>query len=544
VYTIRLVSRFWKARRSFDTDLLYSVALTPADAIPTPTLITAVSVVTDEASPESTPKPTIAPVTSASQAQTHVKTPSLKSDPTPSADTRTDTGVFSASRVEDETGQPGSTQSRPMRESDRPGVEKPGPDVRPSASFTNADPPATMDASSALLAAQSSVEVTIPNLVDGHSPPALTGSRPPANSHVPTLLEPDPVIIFIAGDGLATVYVADSSMVVAQGGLPAGAPRGSGITIGTDVFVDPSGGDNIDNTVTHAVLATSNRFPGNQFSADARTITASKQGSVVVFADGTRTLTANAGGAITIGSQVIKVDADASGIMVGSATIGLPSKANDNALTADAVWKSDVSRFAAIVQDMSTVVRNSDATVTTRADLTAAIASAVLNVLSEDNAVLDGGSSVASKPADDAGLDHITRTLQDGHTLRASTVGDLVILEQGSSKITLAVGEQGTVGSEIVSIAQDGVILVNGSETVSMPLRASSMVRSRSELDVSESTGTPYTIAKATCSMRETARCASSLETDSVSGSGNGKLTMALDAAVLVVCVLILASLL
>jgi hypothetical protein len=544
VYTIHLVSRFWQARCSVDTDSCYLVALTPADAIPTPTLMIAVSVVTNQASPESTPKPTIAPVTSASQAQTSTKTTSLKTGSRPSADMGADTGMYSASRVEDETAQHGSTGSRPMRESDQPGMERPGPDVKLSASFTDSDPPVTIDALSALLAAQSFVEATEPHPADGHSQSTLARSGPPAESHVPTTSEPDPVIIFIADDGLATTYVADSSRIIAQDGLPAGTRRGSEITVGTDVFVDPSGGINVGNTVTHAVLATANRSPGNPFYADAQLITASKQGSVVVFAGGAQTLTAHAGGAITIGSQVIRVNNDASGIMIGSATIGLPSKANDKTLTAGAVWKADGSRFAAIMQDMSTVVRNSDTTSTTRADVTATIASGVLNVLSDGNAIVSDENGVASKPAGDGGPDHITTLLQDGHTLRASTVGDLVILQQGSSKITLAVGQQGTVGGEVVSIAQDSVILVNGSEIVSMPLRTSSTVRSPSEHNAPDPKGTPYTIAKATCSTGETAGCASSLETDSVSGSSSGAFTITLDAAVLVTCVLILTSLL
>jgi hypothetical protein len=424
-----------------------------------------------------------------------------------------------------------------MRESDQPGMERPGPDAKPSASFTDSDPPVTTDALSVLLAAQSSVEATDPHLLDGLSPPTLARSGPPAESHVPTISEPDPVIIFIADDGLATTYVVDSSRVITQDGLPAGARRGSEITVGTDVFVDPSGGKIVDNTVANAALATTNRSPGNLFPADTRLITASKQGSVVVFANGAQTLTAHAGGAITIGSQVIRVNNDASGIMIESATIGLPSKANDNTLTAGAVWKAEGSRFAAIMQDMSTVVRNSDTAVI-------AIASGVLNVLSEGNAIVGGESSVAFKPAGDTSPDHITTLLQDGHTLKASTVGDLIILQQGSSKITLAVGQQGTVGGEVVSIAQDGIILVNGSEIVSMPLRASSTVRSPSKHDASDPKGTPYTIAKATCSTEGTAGCDPSLETDYVSGSGSDSLTTALDVVVIVACVLILISLL
>jgi hypothetical protein len=199
-----------------------------------------------------------------------------------------------------------------------------------------------MNALSVLSEAQSSAEAADP-VGPTVSNPTYDGTPTSASASATSASES--FTIALADGGSATVHATGSSLVVAQNGLSAAAAPGGEVTIGTHVFSAASKGNAVivDGTATHLVPSPADSPAALIFTADGRVLSANRQGDNVLIFDGTQTITAQGGEAFTVGSQTItaqggeaftvgsqtiSINSGASGLSVGSTTLGIPIKAD------------------------------------------------------------------------------------------------------------------------------------------------------------------------------------------------------------------------
>lgn len=484
---------------------LSAVALTPAGSIAKPTDSSAAAdpeVTSSKAAPASSPKPTVAPITSSPQNQPSSKTSLPEQDPasvgklSPSSPSQASDFVEQADSVENETLQEGDQlddeHHSPKPESGEAVTSTKGdtlpshttkpaePDTGSPGASANDEPATGKNALSVLLEAQSSAKVAEPS---HHVDPAQSGhDDAPSNDHDLATQTLDPFTIALADGGSATVRIAESSLIVAHNGLSAGAMHGSEVTIGTHIFSAAPQGDAVvvDNVATHAVPSPADSPPALTFSADGRTFSANNQDGDVLIFDGSRTLTAHAGEAITIGSQTISLNAGASELVLGTTTLTIPTEAAQSTAFAPAMWMADGSTFTASKQDDSIVIHGPDVTTTLEPGATATIAGEILSVPFSDDLLVHNGNTFTFESSDVAATVDgtvVTTLLPNGQEITASAVdGDSIIVQQGSRRFTLTAGEQTIVNGETISVAQSGGALVIGSETISLLVPASTTV--------------------------------------------------------------------
>jgi hypothetical protein len=398
-----------------------TVALTPDDSIATPTFSSANLQVTTKAVPASSPKPTLAPVTSPSKHQVSSKTdspnqsPGSADKPSPSqashsaeqpesagnaqsqADGRLDSGRLSSALDSDRSLMPTKETLIPSSQATRPAEPNAG-------SSANEGSLTGMNALSVLSEAQSSAEAADRVTLTPSNP---THDGVPTRNLVSATSAPQSFTIALADGGSATVRVAESSLVIAQNGLSAVAAPGREVTIGAHVFSAAAQGTAIivDNIATHTVPSPSDSTAALVFTADGRVLSAKHQGDKLLIFDGTHLLTAEAGEAFMVGSQTISINSGASELVVGTTTRGIPIKADAASIA--------LTTFMANGQEL--------------------VASAAAN-------------------------------------------GESIVVQQGSSNtITLTAGEQAVIGGETMSVAQNGgaLVLIDAGETVSLAVPAS-----------------------------------------------------------------------
>ena len=476
-----------------------AVALTPVGSIAKPTDSSGAAdpeITSSKAVPASSPKPTIAPITSSSQDRPPAKTKtdlpkkisdsiekpstSLASDVTEQSDHVENKAAHGDDQLDNGNHPPSHFPVTPTENVTPPSSPANGPTepdaVRPGASASDGLPTGK-NALSVLLEAQSSAKAA--------DPAQSAQDDVPSNDKDLATETLDPVTTVLADGSSATILAAESSLIVAHNGLSVGAMRGNEVTIGTHAFSAVSNNDAvvIDKVATHAAPASANSPPALAISADGRMLSASHQGSDVLIFDEHQTLTVHAGEAITIGSQTISVNSGASGFVLGTATLAIPTKAKQNTAFATAVWTADGSAFTAFKQDNSIVVHGPDVTTALEPGATATIAGDILSVPSSGGLLMHDGATAAFKPSDTAASDVIALTtlLPNGQELLASTLnGDSIVIQHGSSRLTLAAGEQTIVNGETVSVAQSDRVLVVGSETISLMVPSSTTVGSSS----------------------------------------------------------------
>lgn len=285
---------------------------------------------------------------------------------------------------------------------------------------------ATTNALSILAAAQSSAEAAIGSHIDtghilsSHLDPATESPKSLTTGH-------EPMTIALADGGSATVVFAGDSVVVAQNGLSASAASGNGVTIGTHIFSAASDGKAIivDSSATHAVPRPGHRLPATRLTVDGRVITASYLGSDVVIVDGSRTLTVYAGDPVTLGPQVISVNAGAAELVVGTSTIAFSNTVSDNpaSATATAAWKADESTFMTIMQGDAIVIHGSDITITLQPGAAGTVGKEAFSIPASGGMLLHDGTTVGFEEPNTADQGGVTRLLQDGQALTVSVVG-------------------------------------------------------------------------------------------------------------------------
>jgi membrane-bound inhibitor of C-type lysozyme len=352
-----------------------------------------------------------------------------------------------------------------------------------SGAITNALSILVAAAQSSAEAATGSSYFDTGHIQSSHADPAIDDdSEPLASGH-------EPMTIALADGSSATVLFSDDSVVVAQNGLSASAAAGSEVTIGTHVFGAAIASDSeaiiVDSSATtHAVPRPEDELPAMRVTVDGRVITASRRGSDVVIVDGSRTLSAQAGNnPITLGPQVISVNAGASELVVGTSTIAIPHKVDDNTAAATAAWKADGSAFTAIMQGDAIVVYGSDTTITLQPGATATVGSEVLSIPASGGMLLYDGITVGFHKANPASRGDVTKLLPDGQTLTAFAVGEdsvVFMIHQSASSssiITPAAGAQGEAHGATLGIANKSgemAVVADGSETPSLPQPARS----------------------------------------------------------------------
>jgi hypothetical protein len=318
------------------------IALTPAGAIVKPTLPGKVPDTTLEAVPASTAKPTLATVTPAVESDktstlastgkiqgSRPNSPHVNESPTaPNADD--EQAGNHDSTAEDQI----TTSRRPSRSIDaivqglptevlggaeiQP-IEHTAPVVPDSRSSRPNDRSNThdidvaskpqTDALSVLLEARSSIDAAThrqshneqtqpPTPPATQIEPARTFETPSDGIEISASVSP--MVVTVAGSYPVTIYEGDSSVVLQQGGSLLTMAPGSEASLGSHAFSAASGGGAIviDHSVTQPMPSSNIQPPPlATFVAGGNTITAYGQGSVVVLADGTQTLTAQLGGA-------------------------------------------------------------------------------------------------------------------------------------------------------------------------------------------------------------------------------------------------------
>jgi hypothetical protein len=335
-FTILQVSIIWLAKRCGTTDQFSTVALTPVDSIAKPTISSVNLEVTTKAVPVSSPKPTLAPVTFPSQVQVSSETNSPKQIPGPAEEP-------SSSQARKSTKQPvsaGNEQSqndgrledgRPSPKPDNPLTSGTDATKLPSQATKPADDspgsPGGQNALSVLSEAQSSAEAADPVTPTPSNP---THDGPSTSDPVSATSGSELFTISLADGGSATIRMAESSLVISQYGLSAVAAPGREVTIGTHVFSAASQDDAVivDSIATYAVPSSADSSAALIFTADGRVVSANHQDDQVFILDGTKTLTAEAGESLTVGSQTISVNDGAFELVVGTTTLVIPIKAD------------------------------------------------------------------------------------------------------------------------------------------------------------------------------------------------------------------------
>lgn len=498
------------------------IALTPADSIAKPTVPGGIPDPSSDAVPASSPKPTLAPVTTTAPSNKPPATSSPADQPAPKPSPSDN--ADGTSQVISENDPPAASATQPARESaqqSRPSEDHPSSDSavtsagnNPSAAqssgadpppnsptnpkpaesgnetpepFTGNDPASSTNALSVLSEAQSSPDGSALPATKPTSNPSPSPDGPnddeasdpdsPTDSPDKPQGAKSPTVASLAGGGSATIYQAESSIVVAQDGLSAGAAQGSDVTIGTHVFSAASEGNVVvvDSFATHSVPPPVNQRPSDAtISADGRVVSAVREGSAVIVADATHAFTAQAGETITIGSETVKINTDGSGLEVGSSSIAIPNKLDAEPHEPVAVWSSGSSTFTAIAQASSVVLLGPDTTATLAAGAAATFAGEVFSVPTSGSVVFHGDKTATFGAPDVSGAITIEH---EGHELIASATDGSIVIQQGSSTVTLAPEQQTMVDGITLSAARSGeAVVVNGNETVSLQTTGNSTV--------------------------------------------------------------------
>lgn len=288
--------------------------------------------------------------------------------------------------------------------------------------------------------------------------------------------------------------------------------------------------------------------PATRVTVDDRVITASYRGSDVVIVDGSRMLTAYAGNPVTLGSQVVSVNAGAPELVVGTSTIAFPNDISDDpaSAAATAAQKADESAFTAIMQGDAIVIHGADTTMTLQPGATATIGKEVLSIPSSGGMLVHDGTTVELEEPNTAGQSDATKSPQDGQALTVSAVGDSIVVHQSASGITLAAGAQGTVNGETVSITKSsGIAVVNESETLSLSQPASSTTTMVSDEPGAAESSTKSTVGTGDAPFTDhTIATASAFETGVESGSSSSRHVVSLDSLVFLVCSIVYIELL
>jgi hypothetical protein len=192
----------------------------------------------------------------------------------------------------------------------------------------------------------------------------------------------------------------------ASGGMRLSAPPSSEVAPGSHALGAAS--DSGVNIIDHSVPASlDDRSPAlATFVAGDDAITAYRQGSAVVLADGTQIFTAQPGSAVTIGSHTINIADDGHALIISTSTVEIPSHID-------------------LEGDISAAVHTPDGPVSTAIETTA---------------------------------------LQYGQQLSASAAENGIIVQQGTSLVTLAAGQQTDFNGHTLSAVQSGsALIVDGS---------------------------------------------------------------------------------
>jgi hypothetical protein len=530
------------------------IALTPAVAIANPTMPGGVSVTTSEAVPASTPRPTLATATptvesnnahaptstsevqdprpdssrvdGAFSTQAASKPPKADSeqtdvhDPSPGAQVTTQTEhsrsidptVNTVLTQSSEGAEKGSTVLYDPPESD---LGDPG-DRSKSHGMDAASKPQT-DALSVLLAAQSSIDAAtrpqdhaeITQLLDPpatRTDPIVTFDPSSDDTRLPAV--PDPIAISMADGGSVSIHRAGSSIVVQHSASSVTVAPGSEVSLGTHIFGAASDGKAIiiDHSVTRAMPAPNVPTPTfATFEAEDKLITAYRQGSVVVVADGTQTLTAQYGGAVTINSHSVNIATDGHELVLGSSTVVIPVNNDYGTDVSTAVWTSEGSTFTAVAQGASVILRLPDTTATLAVGATTSVGGETFSALVSGGFLVHGSSTLTLMPVGRPGLGDATTLLQDDQKLVVSADGSGVVVQHGTSTITLAAGQETTYNGHVLSAAQSGAaLIVDGSAmtlpSTDLPVGSLTKVEGASNSQVSDATDATNAVKVATSS--------------------------------------------
>jgi hypothetical protein len=339
-----------------------------------------------------------------------------------------------------------------------------------------------LDALSVLLAAQSSIDAATrqqghddqtqaPGLPEKSKGSAASLESPSGDTTPSTQL--DSKTVTMTGGRLVTVHRAGNSVIVEQAGSSMTLDPASEVSIGSHLFSAASDGSAVvvDHPVTRVMLPFDNPPPALATSvvSDGDAITAHSHGSVLTLSDRTRTLTIPLGAAVTVNNHGADVATDGHELVDGSSTVGLPADDELVEGASTAIWTSDGSTFTAGMQGSSIVSYLPKLTATLVDGATSTIADETFGVPVSGVFIEHGSSALTMTPVNGGDPSEATTLSRDGQKLTASAAKAGIVVQQGTSTITLAAGQETTLNGQTLGAARSGSALIMDGSTMNLP---------------------------------------------------------------------------
>ncbi|KAK0320931.1 hypothetical protein LTR82_008250 [Friedmanniomyces endolithicus] len=259
--------------------------------------------------------------------------------------------------------------------------------------------------------------------------------------------------VIFAGASSTVTLAQGASTVIAGHSVAAASSNGGAVVDGSSIGLNTP-------------AATSNNAAVTAYSAvvtgsAGRQVTVSQQGSSVVFAAGTSTITLAQGSSTRFAGVSIAADPSAGGVVVGSSTISLGP--GHPLATQAVVTASNGQHITALQQGPFVVIAAGTSTITLAQGSSTTFAG--VSVAADPNAggVVVGSSAISLGPAPTVAAQAIV-TASNGQQITAVQQGSSVVVAVGGSSITVAQGLITTLaGQTIAAISAGNGVVVDGS---------------------------------------------------------------------------------
>ncbi|OQO06069.1 hypothetical protein B0A48_08657 [Cryoendolithus antarcticus] len=260
---------------------------------------------------------------------------------------------------------------------------------------------------------------------------------------------------FTAGRRIITAIHEGSAVVLQAEGQSITLAAGDiGTVAGQAVIVDDSGDVVVDGTTVHLGPATASAGTAI-FTQDGHTITAIRQGNLVILQEGGRATT---------------VAADATVAFVGE-TIANPG-AHITAATGLTTLVQDGQTLTALDAGGSMILVQDGTTITLAKGQKTVFHGETISAPSNGAAIVVNGTQTLSLTSLPTGMAFAT-LVHAGQTLSAFDAGAIIVLVENWTTVTLAKGQQTVLDGETISaLATGGAIVVDGTDT--LPLTGAS----------------------------------------------------------------------
>lgn len=275
-----------------------------------------------------------------------------------------------------------------------------------------------------------------------------------------------------------SVYAADGDPTAAfpsvlGSGHPAGTATDNVATSGTQTYGATSAVTAVaDPSVQATETAPDPLAQATPFTVNGQPVTASREGSAMVLAVDSQTVTALPVSTVKLASQDFGFHSDGKSLAAGTATFAIPDRADPKPTDSLSKWTKDGSFYTAALQDGSAELEGPSVTTTVPAGAKATIAGEVLS-MPFGGAVVPGAHLASSHSTSSrvaSGSDQSVQNFDDFvASATASAAGSAVVVYHGSMTFTLNAGQQTEVADHTLSVASDnGAVIVDGSRSVSV----------------------------------------------------------------------------